>query len=51
LGGQKAIARIKQEKVVEIETAEAIATRLSTWANLLGVFVGIPLALLVKILI
>jgi predicted nucleic acid-binding Zn-ribbon protein len=38
--------QFKDQKVVEIETAEAIATRLSNWAKLLGFFVGIPLALL-----
>ncbi len=38
--------QLQDQKVVEIETTEAIATRLSNWAKLLGFFVGIPLALL-----
>ncbi len=40
----------KDQKVVEIETAQAIATRLTDWAKLLGFFVGIPIAILLLIL-
>ena len=36
----------KDKTVVEIETTQAIATRLSEWAKLLGFFVGIPIGLL-----
>ena len=38
--------RYKDQKLVEIETTQAIAVRLSDWAKLLGFFIGIPLALL-----
>jgi len=34
----------KDQKIVEIETAQAIALRLFDWAKLLGFFVGIPVA-------
>jgi hypothetical protein len=37
--------RLKDSKVVEIETSQAIAARLSEWAKLFGFFIGIPLAL------
>jgi hypothetical protein len=40
----------KDQKVVEMETAEAIVTKLSEWAKLLGFFVGIPVALLAVVL-
>lgn len=36
----------KDQKVVEIETTQAIASRLLDWAKLLAFFVGIPIALL-----
>ena len=36
----------KDQKVVEIETTQAIVTRLSNWAKLLGFFVGIPVTVL-----
>jgi hypothetical protein len=39
-------ARLRDQKVVDIETSQAILTRLSDWAKLFGFFVGIPLALL-----
>ena len=42
--------QLQDQKVVEIETAEAIAVRLSNWARLLGFFVGIPLGVLVFVL-
>jgi hypothetical protein len=42
--------QFKDQKVVEIETEEAIATRLWNWVQLLGFFVGIPLALFVSVL-
>lgn len=38
---------IADQKVVELETAQAVATRLSDWGKLFGFFVGIPLAILV----
>jgi hypothetical protein len=37
----------KDQKVVEIEINEAIATRLSNWAKLLGFFAGISITVLV----
>jgi F0F1-type ATP synthase membrane subunit b/b' len=37
--------RLRDSKVVELETSQAIATRLSEWAKLFGFFIGIPLAL------
>jgi hypothetical protein len=42
--------RLKDSKVVEIETSERIAARLSEWAKLLGFFVGIPTAVIALIL-
>jgi uncharacterized membrane-anchored protein YhcB (DUF1043 family) len=39
----------KDQKVVEIETTQAIASRLLDWAKLLAFFVGIPIALLLLI--
>ena len=48
---QNAIAdRIKEQKLVEIETAHAIVAKLSNWAKLFGFFAGIPLAILLIIL-
>jgi hypothetical protein len=38
------------QKVVEIETTQAIANRLLDWAKLLAFFIGIPIALLLLIL-
>jgi uncharacterized membrane-anchored protein YhcB (DUF1043 family) len=40
----------KDQRVVEIETTQAIATRLSDWAKLFAFFVGIPIGLLLLIL-
>jgi hypothetical protein len=42
--------RYENQKLVEIETAQAIAQRLSDWAKLLAFFVGIPVALLLLVL-
>jgi hypothetical protein len=42
--------RYKDQKVVEIETTQLIASRLSEWAKILGYFVAIPTALLAVIL-
>src|SRR5689334_20854541 len=42
--------RYKDQKVVELETTQAIASRLSEWAKLFGFFVGIPIAVLILIL-
>src|SRR6266849_1994027 len=39
-------ARLKDQKVVELDTSLAIAERLSDWAKLFGAFVGLPLAAL-----
>jgi hypothetical protein len=40
----------KDQKIVELETSQAIASRLSEWAKLFGFFVGIPIAILLLIL-
>lgn len=37
--------RLKDSKVLEVETTEAIVNRLSNWAKLFAFFVGVPLAL------
>lgn len=42
--------RYKDQKLVEAEVAEGIATKLSGWAKLLAFFVGIPLTVVVLIL-
>jgi formylglycine-generating enzyme required for sulfatase activity len=42
--------QVKDQKLVEIETAQAIAVRMQEWAKLLGYFVGIPLVLLAVLL-
>lgn len=38
---------LKDQKVVEIEIAEAVATRLSNWGKLAGYFLGVCIAVLV----
>ena len=43
-------ARIKDAKVVEIETAQAIAERLIGWAKSAAIVMGVPLALLAVVL-
>jgi hypothetical protein len=40
---------LKDQKVVEYEVSEAIATRLTGWAKLLGYCVGVPLTLLLVV--
>jgi hypothetical protein len=40
----------KDQRIVELETAQAVASRLSDWAKLFGFFVGIPTAILLLIL-
>ncbi len=37
---------LKDQKVVEIETTQAIVSRISEWATFIGLFVGIPIAIL-----
>jgi hypothetical protein len=44
------ISRMKDAKVVEIETAQAIAERLFSWAKSFAILIGIPLALLAVVL-
>jgi len=41
---------LKDQKALEIETTQAILSRLTDWAKLFGFFVGIPLALLAVVL-
>jgi hypothetical protein len=40
----------KEQKVIEVETSQAIATRFAEWAKLLAFFLGIPIALLLLLL-
>lgn len=40
---------LKDAKIVEVEIAEAIASRLTNWAKTLSYFLGIPLALLMTV--
>jgi tetrahydromethanopterin S-methyltransferase subunit G len=40
----------KEQKLLEIETAQSVVTRLSDWGKLFGLVVGIPLALLAVVL-
>lgn len=42
--------RLKDQKVVEAETEEAVLSKLSDWAKLIGFFVGIPVGLLLVLL-
>jgi hypothetical protein len=42
--------KLKDQKVVETEIAEAVVTKMSNWTKLLGFFVGIPLGLIVFLL-
>src|SRR5207253_9888612 len=42
--------RYKDQKLVEIETTQAVAARLSEWTKLFGFFIGIPVAVLLLIL-
>jgi hypothetical protein len=48
--GRALDARLRDQKTVEIEIAQAIIVRLSGWARLFGFFVGIPIALLLAAL-
>ncbi|MBC5784041.1 zinc ribbon domain-containing protein [Ramlibacter sp. USB13] len=43
-------ARFKDQKLLEVETAQAIAARLTDWAKLFGFFVGVPAALVLLVL-
>jgi hypothetical protein len=40
-------ARLKDQKVVELDTSIAVAERISNWARLFGAILGLPLAMLV----
>ena len=42
--------RVREQKVVEIETAELLAERAMKWLKALGFFLGIPVLLVVAIL-
>ncbi len=42
--------QLKDQKVVEIEIAQAIASRLSAWVKLFAFFVGVPLAIFAIVL-
>jgi len=42
--------RYKDQKLLEVETTQAIVERFSGWAKLLGFFVGVPVALLLLVL-
>src|SRR5258708_26701159 len=39
--------QLKDQKAIEMETSIAIASRVSEWAKLFGIYAGIPLAILV----
>jgi hypothetical protein len=39
--------QLKDQKTIELETSIAIASRVSEWAKLFGIYAGIPLAILV----
>jgi hypothetical protein len=43
-------ARLKDQKLVELDTSLAVAERLTGWAKLFGAFVGIPLGALALLL-
>jgi hypothetical protein len=43
-------AELKDQKILEVETVEAIVTKLSDWAKLLAFFVGIPVTILLLLL-
>ncbi len=48
---EKAIQeRFKDQKLVDIETSQAVAERLHGWAKLFGFFVGLPFAVLLIVL-
>src|ERR1700682_1673392 len=47
---QAELSQLRDQRVVEIETAAAIVERVSGWAKVFAFFVGIPLALLVIVL-
>lgn len=38
-------ARFEDQKLVEVETAQAVVERISTWAKIFGTFVAVPLVL------
>jgi hypothetical protein len=41
---------LKDQRVVEVEIAESIANRVTTWAKLAGFFVAIPLGIMIVVL-
>jgi hypothetical protein len=43
--------QVKDQKMLEIETAAAVVTRVSEWVKLIGIFAAVPLALLAATLI
>jgi hypothetical protein len=44
---ERLAARLKDQKLVELETAQAVIARIGEWTKLFGYFVAIPLAILV----
>ena len=42
--------RFKDQKLIDVETSQAVAERLMGWAKIFGFFVGLPVALLLLIL-
>jgi hypothetical protein len=42
--------RFRDQKLIDVETSQAVAERLMAWAKLLGFFIGMPLVVLVIIL-
>ena len=43
-------ARLKDQKLVEVETAQAVVARIGEWTKLFGFFIAFPLGVLVIIL-
>jgi len=47
---ERLAARLKDQKLVELETAQAVIARIGEWTKLFGYFVAVPLAILVVVL-
>jgi uncharacterized membrane-anchored protein YhcB (DUF1043 family) len=47
---ERLAARLKDQKLVELETAQAVIARIGEWTKLFGFFVAVPLGILVVVL-
>ena len=47
---ERLAARLKDQKLVELETAQAVVARIGEWTKLFGFFVAVPLGILVIVL-